>query len=205
MEKLLTKVVKKITPGHAEIKKQDLLAREIIRKIMLIKGSHIRAELVGSNARNTHLQGDHDLDIFVFFPEKLSRDEFEKEGLRIGKLVFRGHTWEKAYSEHPYIRGVIKGFNVEIVPAYFIKDAKELKSAVDRTTFHNKYLETKMTETMKKEVRLLKQFLKGIKAYGADLKVSSVPGYVTELLILKHETFEKPIKAISKWKKTRNN
>ena len=46
----------------------------------------------------------------------------------------------------------------------------------------------------------MKQILKGIKAEGADLKVSSVPGYVTELLILKYGSFEKTINAISKWR-----
>ncbi|MCH7902620.1 CCA tRNA nucleotidyltransferase, partial [archaeon] len=201
MHKILKKVLKKITPTEQEKKKQQKLSVEIIDKIMRMKGSHVSTSLVGSNARDTHLRGDHDLDIFVFYPKTLKREEFEKEGLKVGKSVFLGYEWEKAYSEHPYIRGSVKGFDVEIVPAYNISNTKELQSAVDRTSFHNRYLQSKMSENQKQEVRLLKQFLKGIKAYGADLKVSSVPGYVTELLILKYGTFEKTIKAISKWRK----
>ncbi|MAG18358.1 MAG: CCA tRNA nucleotidyltransferase [Candidatus Diapherotrites archaeon] len=199
MNKILNTVIKRITPSKTERIKQEALATEIIKKITKIKGKHIGVELVGSNARNTHLRGDNDLDIFVFFPEKISREEFEKEGLRIGKNVFRGHKWEKAYSEHPYIRGVIKGFDVEIVPAYSIEDTQKLRSAVDRTSFHNKYLQKKLTPELCNEVRLLKQFLKGIKAYGADLKVSSVPGYVTELLIVNYGSFKKTIQAMTKW------
>ena len=199
MKKILEKALEKITPTKKEILAQKKLAEEIKNKILSMKYQQESVELVGSLARETNLKGDNDLDIFVFFPEKIERPEFEKQGLAIGKLVFRGWQWEKAYSEHPYIRGKIKGFDVEIVPAYRIIDAYKLKSAVDRTSFHNQYLLCQLSEKQKGEVRLLKQFLKGIKAYGADLKYSSVPGYVTELLILNYGTFEKTIKNISKW------
>ncbi|MEK6941978.1 MAG: hypothetical protein AABW85_03925, partial [archaeon] len=49
------------------------------------------------------------------------------------------------------------------------------------------------------EVRLLRQFLKGIKAYGAELKTESVPGYVTELLVIKYGSFENTLNAMAKW------
>src|SRR3989344_1302347 len=200
MQETLATAIRKITPSEDEKKKQEKIAQEIMQKIMKISGKHEHAELVGSNARNTHLKGDHDLDIFVFYPKNTQRNEFEQEGLRIGKLVFRGKKWEKAYSEHPYIRGTYNGFDVEIVPAYNIQNASEMQSAVDRTTFHNQYLLGKLGEKQKSEVRLLKQFLKGIKVYGADLKASGVPGYVTELLILNYGSFEETLKAISNWK-----
>ncbi|MCR4368593.1 MAG: CCA tRNA nucleotidyltransferase [archaeon] len=200
MKKILEKVAKKITPPKKEIEAQKKLAREITEKITAMKGGHVGVELAGSLCRGTHLRGDNDLDIFVFFPPELSRNEFEKEGLRIGKAIFRGHKWEKAYSEHPYIRGKIGGFDVEIVPAYKIKDASMLKSSVDRTTFHNQYLLGRLTERHKNDVRLLKQFLKGIKAYGADLKANSVPGYVAELLVLNYGSFENTARAMAEWK-----
>jgi len=134
------------------------------------------------------------------FNKNLSDKELELEGLRIGKAIFRGHKWEKAYSQHPYIRGEIKGFDIEIVPGFIVKNGSERKSAVDRTPFHNKFLLKKLTPEMKNEVRLLKQFMKGIKAYGADLKNRSLPGYGFELLIVNYKSFDKTIKAISKWK-----
>jgi len=199
MNNLLQTVLKRIKPTKTEKTKQQKLATQIMEKINIMKGGHLNVELVGSNARDTHLQKDNDLDIFVFFPPDMLRDEFEKQGLKVGKSIFRGHKWEKAYSEHPYIRGVIQGFDVEIVPAYKIRETSNMRSAVDRTSFHNKYLLGKLNPKLCNEVRLLKQFLKGIKAYGADLKVSSVPGYVTELLIINYGSFIKTIKAIAKW------
>lgn len=196
---LLKKVLKKIKPTQKETEKEQETAKEIIEKIKTMKGSHAGAMLAGSISRQTNLKGDKDIDIFVMFDENTTVEEFEKEGLRIGKNVFRGHTWEKAYSSHPYIRGTINGFDIEIVPSYKVADAQKIKSAVDRTPFHTKFVQEKLKENQKDEVRLLRQFLKGIKAYGAELKTESVPGYVTELLVIKYGSFENTIKAMAKW------
>jgi tRNA nucleotidyltransferase (CCA-adding enzyme) len=198
-KEIYNKVLKKITPSKKDLEEEKEIFKEIKEKIENAKGSHSHVEWCGSSARGTHLKGDRDLDLFVMFDEKMKTKELESEGLRIGKMVFRGHKWEKAYSQHPYIRGVIKGFEVEIVPSYIVKDASKRKSAVDRTPFHNKYLLKKLTKKQKQDVRLLKQFLKGINAYGADLKNRSLPGYGVELLILKFGNFEKTLKSISKW------
>lgn len=195
------KVLKRITPNKKERAEEERIAGEIIEKINSIEGSHIEVVLAGSMARDTHLKGDRDLDIFVMFPEKLTRSEFEREGLKIGKAVFRGHNWEKAYAEHPYIRGNIKGFDVEIVPSYKVSSAGLLKSAVDRSPFHAEYVKAKLKVSQKKEVRLLRQFLKGVKCYGADIRASSVPGYVVELLVIKYGSFEKVLKAVAEWRR----
>ncbi len=137
----------------------------------------------------------------MLFPKELSREEFEKEGLRIGKTVFRGQEWEQAFSEHPYIKGKIQGFEVEIVPTYKISHTGEMQSSVDRSIFHNKYLQNKLSQKHRQEIRLLKQFLKGIKCYGAEIGTSSVPGYVTELLVLKYGGFLECLQAIKSFKK----
>ena len=199
-KKLLEQVLKKITPGKQERKKQSALAEKVMGRIRKTGGKHVDVMLCGSNARDTHLKGDNDLDIFVLFPEKLSRQEFEEAGIRIGKQVFRGHKWEKAFSEHPYIRGEIEGFEVEIVPSYRVSSAESKQSAVDRSPFHNEYLKKRLLGGKKGEARLLRQFLKGIKCYGADTKANSIPGYVVELLILEYGSFMNAIKAISEWK-----
>ncbi len=194
------RVLKKVTPSKGEIGAEKKLTEEIVAKIKGLEGSHVDVMAVGSTARNTHLRGDRDIDIFVLFPTGVKRERFVEEGLKIGKRIFRGHKWEKAYSEHPYIRGKIGEFDVEVVPSYKIGEGHLLESSVDRSPFHMAYLMGKLTAKDRKEVRLLRQFLKGIGCYGADLKVSSVPGYVVELLILKYGSFDACIKAVSKWK-----
>ena len=196
----LSKVLKRIKPSQADLVREQKMIEELTLKIQALEGAHVGVVLAGSLSRNTHLKGDNDIDLFLLFDKKLGRAEFEREGLRIGKVIFRGHKWEKAFSEHPYIRGTIKGFDVEIVPSYKIKDTSELQSAVDRTPFHTKYLQERLKEKQKDEVRLLKQFLKGIACYGADLKVSSFSGYLVELLVLTYGDFKGVLKAASQWK-----
>lgn len=193
------KILSKISPSPKDIKEENLLVEDLIHKIKSVEGKHVGCLLAGSMSRGTHLKNNRDVDLFIMFDKKISRKEFEKEGLRIGKEVFKGHKWEIAYSEHPYIRGNIKGFDVEIVPSYKIKDTTELQSAVDRTPFHTEYLLKNMKQKQKDEVRLLRQFLKTIKAYGSDLRTSSFSGYLVELMILNYGNFEKTIKEVSEW------
>lgn len=199
IEKLKQKVMKKIKPSAKEVRQELAFAKKLIEKIRRLEGKHVDVQLAGSLARNTHLKGDRDIDIFVLFPREMPREQFEKEGLRIGKIIFGKNKWEEAYTEHPYVRGEIGKYEVEIVPSYKVEAAELLQSAVDRSPFHNEYLLGKLDERLRNEIRLLRQFLKGIKCYGADLKVSSVPGYVVELLILNYGSFEEVIKNVARW------
>jgi tRNA nucleotidyltransferase (CCA-adding enzyme) len=199
-KQIYLQVLNKITPNKKDLAEEVKLFKKIEKKILKIEGSHSHLEWCGSSARNTHLKGDRDLDLFIMFDKELNEKDLEKEGLKLGKAIFRGHFWEKAYSQHPYIRGIINGFDVEIIPGFIVTKGNEKKSAVDRTPFHNKYLLKKLSEKQKQEVRLLKQFLKGIDAYGADLKNCALPGYGVELLILNYGNFEKTLRNITKWK-----
>jgi tRNA nucleotidyltransferase (CCA-adding enzyme) len=200
MNALYKKVLKKITPSKKEVLAEKALVEQIRKKLQKLEGKHSHLEWCGSSARGTHLRGDRDLDLFIMFDKELPAEQLENEGIRLAKTIFYGHKWEKAYSQHPYIRGEIKGFEVEIVPSYIVASGAEKQSAVDRTPFHNKYLLERFSEEQKSEARLLKQFLKGINAYGADLKNCSLPGYGAELLIATYKTFENTIKAIAKMK-----
>ena len=49
------------------------------------------------------------------------------------------------------------------------------------------------------QVRLLKQFLKGIGVYGADAKVCGFSGYLAELLVLRYGDFDQAIVAGVSW------
>jgi len=197
MEKMLSKILKKITPSEKEKNSEKKMVEELRQTLKKIKGKHSHIEWCGSSARNTHLKGDKDLDLFIMYDKEMPEKELEKEGLKTAKKLFKGGKWEKAYSQHPYIRGIVKGFEVELVPSYMVSSGAQRQSAVDRTPFHNKFLLEKMTKKQQEDSRLLKQFLKGINAYGADLKNCALPGYGVELLVLKYGSFIEAIKAIA--------
>ncbi|WP_293032734.1 CCA tRNA nucleotidyltransferase, partial [Natronococcus sp.] len=152
---------------------------------------------VGSSARNTWISGDRDIDVFVRFPPELDRETLEEYGLEVGHAtVPDGH---EEYAEHPYVKGEIKGFDVDVVPCFRLESATEIRSAVDRTPFHNRYLEERLDEELAADVRLTKQFLKGIGAYGSDLRTSGFSGYLTELLVVEYGGFRPLLEAAADW------
>jgi len=182
-------ILKDIKPTSKQTSEEEEFANSIINKINKIPGKHISAIVAGSFGKGTNLANTKDFDIFILYPKDMKRDEFVQEGLATAQAVFKGYFWEKAYSEHPYIRGVINNYKVEVVPAYKINPGEEIISAVDRTSLHLLFILKNMKATQKDEVRLLKQFMKAIDCYGADSEVFGFSGYLCELLILFYGDF----------------
>jgi tRNA nucleotidyltransferase (CCA-adding enzyme) len=164
-------ILSSIRPSDKERHKLISLARRIIARINSIgkdEGININGILVGSSARRTWISGEHDLDIFIMFPPDVEREFLEEKGLYVArKIAYVGESFEERYAEHPYIHAVIDGFEVDLVPAFNVESAGEIKSAVDRTPFHNKYVDTRI-KGLEDEVLLLKQFQKGIGVYGSE-------------------------------------
>jgi tRNA nucleotidyltransferase (CCA-adding enzyme) len=152
---------------------------------------------VGSTARRTWLSGDRDIDLFVRFPSELDRETLERYGLQVGHAVLPdGH---EEYAEHPYVKGEFEGFEVDLVPCYDVADATEIQSAVDRTPFHTEYLDARLTTELAADVRVCKRFLKGIDAYGSDLRTRGFSGYLTELLVVEYGGFRSLLEAAADW------
>ncbi|MDS0296278.1 CCA tRNA nucleotidyltransferase [Halogeometricum luteum] len=152
---------------------------------------------VGSTARGTWVSGDRDIDLFVRFPEETDRESLERYGLALGNEVLPNGREE--YAEHPYVTGEFEGFDVDLVPCFDVEDGASLRSAVDRTPHHNRYLEARLDDELAAEVRVFKRFLKGIGAYGSDLRTRGFSGYLTELLVLEHGGFESLLRAAADW------
>ncbi|WP_425461946.1 CCA tRNA nucleotidyltransferase [Natronosalvus hydrolyticus] len=152
---------------------------------------------VGSTARNTWVSGDRDIDIFVRFPPETDRDTLERVGLEVGhETLPSGH---EEYAEHPYVKGTYDGFDIDIVPCFRLERASDIRSAVDRTPFHNRYLDRRLDETLADDSRITKQFLKGIDVYGSDLRTAGFSGYLTELLVLEYGGFRPLLEAAADW------
>lgn len=178
-------------------------AREAFEGIRdYIRDEHGRdARLMGSLAKRTFISGDKDLDIFVFFEDDATEDELEEDGLAIGEDVFErfGGTYVVEFAEHPYTKGEIDGFEVEIVPAYDIDAPEEMRSSVDRTPLHTDWVNDALDEDERKEVVLLKAFLKGRGLYGSSLRVKGFSGYLCEILIARYGGFRELLEAAVEW------
>jgi tRNA nucleotidyltransferase (CCA-adding enzyme) len=159
----------------------------------------VEAEVVqvGSTARGTWTAGDRDVDVFVCFPPSIDRETLEEYGLAVGHDVLPDGREE--YAEHPYVVGEREGYAVDLVPCYAVEDATEIQSAVDRTPFHTRYLQERLDDNSAAEVRVAKQFLKGIGVYGSDLRTRGFSGYLTELLVLEFGGFRAFLEAVADW------
>jgi tRNA nucleotidyltransferase (CCA-adding enzyme) len=152
---------------------------------------------VGSTARDTWTSGDRDVDVFVRFPPDLDRERLEEYGLAVGHAVLPDGREE--YAEHPYVTGEYDGFAVDLVPCYRLESTSGIRSAVDRTPFHTRYLDERLGDELAAEVRLCKAFLKGVGVYGSDLRTRGFSGYLTELLVLDHGGFRPLLSAAADW------
>ncbi len=196
-------VLARITPDEAEEKQIEHAVErlsETVRRVARERGLDLEPLLVGSVAKGTYLT-ELDIDIFLPFPPDTPRSTLKHEGLAIGHTILP--EGEERYAEHPYVSGEFDGYEVDLVPCYRVRDGSSIKSAVDRTPFHTDYVKSHLPPMLRDDVRLLKQFLKGIDVYGADERVKGFSGYLSELLVIHAGGFHPLLEEASRWRSGR--
>lgn len=197
MKEIEEKVLDRVKPDPEEREEILQVSEELLQIIENHFDGSVKPRLVGSVSKGTYLK-DPDIDIFVKFSPTVSKGEMEEKILKAGRKIL--DETEERYAEHPYVHGTFKGFKSDIVPCYDIDDISDMKSAVDRTPFHTDYVIENMAEEQKDEVVLLKAYLKGIGAYGAESKVWGFSGYLCELLILRYDSFKNVLEKAKEWR-----
>ena len=192
-EDLKQAVLERIKPTVAERRNligiQEELATEVKAAAEKLGAPDVLVKMVGSAARGTWLSGTHDIDTFMCFPEETPRKELETLGMAIAREVAKLAEYATdCHAEHPYLNIVFKGFDVDLVPCFRVSSASHIKSAVDRTPFHNDFVKAHI-KGFEDEVLLLKQFMRGCGVYGSELKTQGFSGYLTELLIIHYGSF----------------
>ncbi|MFQ5800631.1 MAG: CCA tRNA nucleotidyltransferase, partial [Candidatus Hydrothermarchaeales archaeon] len=196
---MIVEVLRKITPNGVEKKAIEKTGKKLIKLLERELKKTIKdvsVDIFGSVSRDTWLAHEKDIDVFVKFPPSYTKKQLEDVVTSVGKRILK--NVEKRFAEHPYVRGEYNGYSVEIIPCYTVEDAAKRLSAVDRTPFHDKFVRSNL-RGRQDEVRLLKQFLKGIGCYGAEAKVEGFSGYLCELLVIHYGSFEEVLKAAVKW------
>lgn len=202
-QEVLNKALRLVRPS----KKDKEKLKRISDKALEIANEEVekygaKAMLVGSFTRGTWLPDKKEFDVFILFPKHFIEKELEDIGLSVGKTVMkrlRG-SFVIEYAQHPYVSGKVEDIEVDIVPCYELESTKHIKSAVDRTPFHVKYVEKHLPSDLSDYVRLLKQFCKSNGIYGADTKTQGLSGYACEILIIHHGKFINLIKDIENWR-----
>lgn len=188
---MFEEVLKEITPSVEEEKKLKETASwicSLVEEKANEFGFEAKARLVGSSARGTWISGERDIDVFILLPKHLNRQGLQKKGLKLAKgVASEGRSFVEDFAEHPYITAVFDEFKVDLVPAFDVDNAEEAASAVDRTPLHDDYVSSQLNDELRKNIRLLKKFMKQINVYGAELRIKGFSGYLNELLILNEE------------------
>jgi tRNA nucleotidyltransferase (CCA-adding enzyme) len=192
-------VLNKLKPS----KKEDKEMKGFTRKLIKINGKlakNVKPMICGSVAKDTWLSKKNEIDFFLLFDSKLSKKELEKRGIDLAKKIVKvlKGKYQIAFAEHPYLRSWIGKYQIDIVPCYSIENPEKIKSAVDRTPHHVRFVKKNLKNP--DEVRLLKQFCMANKCYGADVKTLGFSGYLCELLIIKYGSFMKLVRDASKWR-----
>ncbi|HLD78792.1 MAG TPA: CCA tRNA nucleotidyltransferase, partial [archaeon] len=194
--------LKRITPSPAEQRAlEHAIAKVQAAAARASKGRGLKAVLAGSFTRDTWMKHKREFDLFICFPESVPRERLERDGLALGRRIaklLRGKT-TVAYAEHPYTRLLFRGFSVDIVPCYAVASASAIKSAVDRTPFHNQWLAQNLSPHLANQVRLLKQFTTAAGLYGADAKTQGFSGYLCELLTVHAGGFVPLLQKARQW------
>ncbi|MHC1611400.1 MAG: CCA tRNA nucleotidyltransferase [Candidatus Methanospirareceae archaeon] len=205
IKRICEEVIERIRPDEGERRRVKAVTESIIARInekALEMGIEAHAISVGSTARNTWLRGEADIDIFIIFPADLSEEDLKEKGLALAKSI--SDRYEERYAAHPYIHAYFYDtdksveYEVDLVPCFAVRDASSLKSAVDRTPFHNEYV-VKRIAGLEDEVLLLKQFMKSLDIYGSEQRRRGFTGYLCELLILYYSSFVELLRRASRW------
>ena len=200
-EEVVAQARERVDPDDEErIRLQEVAGELVARAERAIADLDVDADVVqvGSSARDTWIAGDRDVDVFVRFPPALDREALVSYGLEVGHATLPDGAEE--YAEHPYVKGTYDGFDVDVVPCYRQESATDIQSAVDRTPFHDEYLQERLDPALAADVRLTKGFMKGIGVYGSDLRTRGFSGYLTELLVCEYGGFRPLVEAAADWR-----
>ncbi len=185
---IFERVLGTIKPSKKEIEETTARSNQIMGLLKGVVDKNVEIRVVGSIARATNLKSTADIDIFMLFEKKLSKDEIVKKGLSYAKTIskkIKHARYEIRYAEHPYARLYLDEFGIklDLVPAYKLKSIEEKGTAVDRTPLHTDFVNNNLTDKQRDDVRLLKYLLKTHRIYGAEVRIKGFSGYLCELLV----------------------
>ncbi len=192
----------KISPTAEERKKIMVLAKDLEQKVSRSaakRGIEAVVRVEGSVAKDTWLKKEPDVDVFMCMSPAIPRRVLAKVSLEIAREATAGSRQVERFAEHPYLEAFVEGVRVNIVPCYCAPRGEWL-SATDRTPFHTDYVNKRLSQLLRDEIRLLKRFLQGIGVYGAEIKVGGFSGYLCELLVIHCGSFTKVLEAFARYK-----
>ncbi len=200
---IIREAYKLVEPSKADRARIDSIAEIYLKRVRDIAAEYSREVrdviLVGSYAKDTWLAESVDLDIFLKVRPDVDEERFEHIAIDVGLRALHEHSPYLRYAQHPYVEARVDGVRVNIVPCYDVEIGR-WRSAADRSPYHTEYMLNALDDAKRREVRLLKRFMKVIGVYGAEIAVQGFSGYVCEVLILRYGSFLNTLESASRWR-----
>ena len=187
------KILEKIKPSKEEEKE----ANQIVKKTLSVinKVSKGKATVGGSGAKGTWLSGTKEIDIFVKYNLKYKDKDISKI---LEKELKKKFKISKLHGSRDYFQIKNNGYVFEIVPVLDIKKVKDAVNITDVSPFHALWVKKHKKYT--DDIRLVKQFAKACKVYGAESYLRGFSGYVLEILVIYYKGFNNLVRNVTKWK-----
>jgi tRNA nucleotidyltransferase (CCA-adding enzyme) len=203
------RVKRKIVPSKRMRQLVETKAEEIrnaVEEGCRKAGLPAEVRLDGSVAKDTWIRQYVDADIFMRVSPELTKKQLRDVCLPIAKKALQPNKIIERFAEHPYIESNVKmpggNLRVNVVPCYNVEKGNWL-SATDRTPYHTEYVRAHLDPDRRDEVRLLKAFMRGIGAYGADIRTGGFSGMICETLIIAHRSFRNVLTNFREWREDR--
>ena len=188
-----TEILRKIKPSKIEEAILKIKTNRFLGRLNKnLEGTE--AILGGSVAKDTHLRGTSDVDIFVLYEKDKDISNKLEKSLKIFKDV------DRLKGSRDYFQVTVYGLNFEIVPVLKIKNAKEAENITDVSPLHAEWVKKNTKRNLADEIRLAKTFCRAQGVYGAESYIKGFSGYVLEILTIYYGGFEKLIKNSLTWK-----
>ncbi|HKZ49496.1 MAG TPA: CCA tRNA nucleotidyltransferase [Candidatus Nanoarchaeia archaeon] len=189
-------------PTADETKRVNSLVKEVISKVSReISRQRLSAKIVvgGSVAKGTWLPGVSDMDFFIIFNySKFSGKSKTLSNVAEPVLLKAFRKADKLHGSRDYFSVDYKGYALEFVPVLDISKGKEAKNITDFSPLHVSWVQKHAKK--KDDIRLVKQFMKAAKVYGAESYIAGFSGHVVDILVAHYGGFEKLLKAAKKWR-----
>ncbi|MFW6310927.1 MAG: nucleotidyltransferase domain-containing protein [Nanoarchaeota archaeon] len=193
VKKVTEEVLKSIKPDEKPlIIAQKFISR--LNKLLLENNISAKAVLGGSMAKNTFLKNDFDADVFVKFDTKYKGRDISK---LLKDILINNFEFEVVRGSRDYFH-VFEKILFELIPVLDVSRIEDAENVIDMSPLHVEYFKRK-GKGLEDEVRLLKQFMKANRVYGAESFVNGFSGHVVDLLVIKYGSFLNVLKASLKW------
>jgi len=192
---VMKKALEMIKPKGKGIPKSVISVREAINYSLKKNKVSAKAELGGSFAKGTHLEGDYDVDIFVRFNKK---KHAEDDLSNLLEKALAGFSPERIHGSRDYFQFSKDRIQYEIVPVLNIKKPNEAKNVTDCSPLHVSWV-AKNIKRKHDDIRLAKRFMKCAEVYGAESYIRGFSGHVVDLLVIMNGGFLALLQKASGW------